>query len=132
MSYSDYTILVAEDEPGLRKVYEKSLTAEGYKVIMAESGARALAELHESPVDLLITDVKMATMSALELLPILKKDYPILPVIVVSGRYDGMQEEFHKKGFDNVETFFQKPLKMELLKQKIRQILKIEEGAGKA
>lgn len=131
MKCSDYTILVAEDEPGLRKVYEKSLSAEGYKLILAESGARALAELHETPVDLLITDVKMETMSALELLPIIKKDFPILPVIVVSGRYEGFEEDFHKKGFDNVETFFHKPLKMDVLKQKIRQILKIEDGVGK-
>ncbi len=132
MKCSDYTILVAEDNPGLRRVYEKSLSAEGYKLILAESGARALAELHEAPVDLFITDVQMETMNALELLPILKHDFPILPVIVVSGRYDGMEEDFHKKGFDNVETFFQKPFRMDLLKQKIRQVLKIDAGAGKS
>lgn len=132
MKCSDFTILVAEDEPGLRRIYEKSLSAEGYKVILAESGARALAELHETPVDLLITDIKMETMSALELLPILKRDYPKLRVIVVSGRYDGMEGDFGKKGFDNVETFFQKPLNMNILKEKIRQILKIEDGVKKA
>jgi len=132
MKCSDFTILVAEDEPGLRRIYEKSLAAEGYQVILAESGARALAELHETPVDLLITDIKMETMSALELLPILKRDHPRLRVIVVSGRYDGMEVEFQKKGFDNVETFFQKPLNMNVLKEKIRQILKIEEGVKKA
>jgi two-component system response regulator GlrR len=131
MKCSDFTILVAEDEPGLRKIYEKSLSAEGYHLILAESGARALAELNESKVDLLITDMKMETMSALEMLPILKQDHPRLPVIVVSGRYAGFEADFRKKGFDNVDTFFQKPLNMDVLKKRIRKILKIEDGVGK-
>ncbi|HEY5040235.1 MAG TPA: response regulator [bacterium] len=131
MKCSDFTILVAEDEPSLRKIYEKSLSAEGYRLIMAESGARVLAELHEEKVDLLITDIKMETMSALEMLPIINHDHPKLPVIVVSGRYEGFEKDFQKKGFDNVATFFQKPLSMDVLKQKIRQVLKIENGVKK-
>jgi DNA-binding NtrC family response regulator len=128
MKCSDFTILVAEDEPGLLKIYGKSLAAEGYRLILAESGARALAELHESKVDLLITDMKMETMGALELLPILQREHPKLRVIVVSGRYEKLTEDFLKKGFDNVETFFQKPLGMDVLKSKIRQVLGIEKG----
>lgn len=131
MKCSDCTILVAEDEPGLRRIYEKALSAEGYKLILAEDGARALAELHEAKVDLLITDLKMDTMSALEMLPILKQDFPRLPVIVVSGRYGNLEEDFKKKGFDNVETFFQKPIDMLLLKDRIRKVLGIEEAVGK-
>ncbi len=127
MKCSDFTILVTEDNPGLRKIYEKSLSLDGYKLILAESGSMALAELREAKVDLLITDLKMATMSALEMLPIIKKDYPKLPVIVVSGHYEGLQEDFQKKGFSNVASFLQKPLNMDLLKQKIRQVLRIEE-----
>ena len=132
MKCSDFTILVVEDEPGLRKIYEKSLTSEGYKLILAESGARALAELGEAPAHLLITDMKMDTMSALEMLPILKRDYPRLPVIVVSGRYEGLMEDFRAKGFDNVKSFFQKPLSMDILKKKIREVLKIDEVKKKA
>jgi two-component system response regulator GlrR len=125
MTCSDFTVMVVEDDPGMQKIYDKSLSAEGYKVILAESGARALAELAENKVDLLITDLKMKTMSALEMLPVLKQDYPKIPVIVVSGRYEGLMEDLHKKGFTNVEMFYQKPLNMIVLKQKIRQILKI-------
>jgi two-component system response regulator GlrR len=131
MTYSDFTILVVEDDPGMQKIYEKSLLGEGYKVVLAESGARALAELEEARVDLLITDLKMKTMSALEMLPVLKKDHPQIPVIVVSGRYEGLMADFHKKGFTNVEMFYQKPLNMIVLKQKIREILKIEKSDPK-
>jgi DNA-binding NtrC family response regulator len=75
--------------------------------------------------------MKMKNMSALELLPILKHDHPDMPVIVVSGRYDGLMEDFKKKGFDNVEMFYQKPLNMDVLKQKIREILKIGKSPEK-
>jgi|ERR1035438_4000409 two-component system response regulator GlrR len=131
MKCSDFTILVAEDDVSMQKIYDKALSAEGYKVILAESGARALAELAETPAHLLITDLKMKNMSALELLPILKRDHPQMPVIVVSGRYEGLMEDFHKKGFNNVEIFYQKPLDMAVLKQKIREMLKIEADSGK-
>jgi len=127
MTYSDFTIMIVEDDLGMQKIYQKSLSSAGYKVVMAESGARALAELAETKADLLITDLKMKTMSALELLPILKKDYPRMPVIVVSGRYGGLLEDFNKKGFDNVKLFFQKPLSMDILKEKVRGLLKIND-----
>jgi two-component system response regulator GlrR len=123
---------VVEDDPGMQKIYEKSLSAEGYKLLLAESGARALAELAETPADLLITDMKMKTMSALEMLPVLMQDHPKLPVIVVSGRYEGLLEDFKKKGFSNVVMFYLKPLNMTVLKQKIREILRIETKGEKA
>jgi two-component system response regulator HydG len=126
MECSDFTILVAEDEPGLRRIYEKSLGQEGYKLVLAESGAQALAELEEAPVDLLITDLKMETMSALEMLPILRQSHPRLPVIVVSGRYQGLAEDFGQKGLENVRAFLQKPVGMDILKAKLREILKID------
>jgi DNA-binding NtrC family response regulator len=75
--------------------------------------------------------MKMKNMSALELLPIIQQDHPNMPVIVVSGRYDGLMDDFKKKGFDNVEMFYQKPLNMDVLKQKIREILKIEKSPEK-
>ncbi len=131
MNCSDLTILVVEDDHGMQKIYEKVLSAEGYKVIQAESGAQALVELAETPADLMITDLKMKNMSALEILPILKKDHPQMPVIVVSGRYEGLTEDFKKKGFDNVEMFYQKPLNLLVLKRKIRQMLKIDNTVEK-
>jgi DNA-binding NtrC family response regulator len=129
---SDFTILVAEDDPSLRRIYEKSLRAEGYQLILAESGAQAMAELDEAKaegkkVDLLVTDLKMEKMSALEMLPLLKESHPRLPVIVVSGRYQGLMEDFGQKGLANVRAFLQKPVGMDVLKQKIREILKVED-----
>ncbi len=125
MKRNDFRILIAEDEPQVRRLYEKAFKAEGYEVVMAESGCQLLAELNEGPFDLLITDMKLMEMSALEALPDVRKRYPKLPIVVVSGYYVNLVEDFKKKGLD-VEMFFNKPLSLSVLMQAVRNILGIE------
>jgi CheY-like chemotaxis protein len=124
MKCPDFTLLFAEDNPSIRKIYEKNFVREGYQVLLAEHGARAMAELYEQKVDLLVTDLMMPGMNTLELFPILKKDFPRLPVIVVSGHYVSEKEDFLLKGYD-VKAFFNKPVGVRELGEKIREILKI-------
>ena len=69
----------------------------------------------------------MADMEGFEMFPLLMKNHPQLPVIVVSGTYGEKVEDFHKKGFMNVKAFFMKPLSMNILKPKIREVLKVED-----
>ncbi|HTA77166.1 MAG TPA: response regulator [bacterium] len=126
MKCSDFTIMFAEDEPGIRKIYERNFVKEGYKVVLVEHGARAMAELREQKIDLLVTDLAMPGMNTLELFPILKKEYPRLPVIVVTGHYLNLQEDFVAKGFD-IKAVFNKPVGISELKEKVRRILKISE-----
>jgi two-component system cell cycle response regulator CpdR len=125
MKRNDFKILIAEDEPGVRKLYEKAFKSEGFEVVMAETGSQLLAELEENPFDLLITDMQMPSMSALEVLPIIRWKYPNLPVVVVSGHYVNMEEEFHRKGF-KVDMFFTKPLSLNVLKNAVRKILRVD------
>jgi DNA-binding NtrC family response regulator len=125
MKCSDFTVLFADDNEDIKKVYEKSFVKEGYKVVLAEHGARVLAELGEQKIDLLVTDLEMAGMNTFELFPILKKDHPQLPVIVVTGHYVNLEADFKAKGFE-VNSVFIKPFAVGILKEKIREILKIE------
>ncbi len=127
MKQSDFTILVAEDDLSLLNVYEKSLSAEGYRLILVKSCERALAELYEEEASLFIADLKLLEMTGFEMLPLLMKNHPKLPVIVVTGTYDGEMKDLHEKGFKDVKAFFRKPVKMEVLKKKIREVLKIED-----
>jgi DNA-binding NtrC family response regulator len=122
---SDFTILFAEDDLGIQKTYQSNFVKEGYHILMAEHGAGVMAELNEQKVDLLVTDMEMPGMNRLEFFPILKKDYPRLPVIVVSGHYADKQNDFINKGFD-IKAFFQKPVTGSELKEKVREILKID------
>ncbi len=125
MKSSNCTILFAEDNQGIQKIYEKNFMKEGYQVILAEHGARAMAELHEQKVDLLVTDMFMPGMDTLELFSILKKEFPNLPIIVVSGHYADLKEDFQNKGF-NVKAFFNKPVSVGDLKAKVKEVLKID------
>ncbi len=122
MNRNDFRILIAEDDPSIRKLYEKAFRQEGYEVVMVAAGGEILAELEDSPFDLLITDLKLEHTSALEILPDIRKGHPRLPVIVVSGYYTNLVEDFHLKGF-NVNLFFNKPLGLSDLKLAVRRIL---------
>ncbi len=125
MKKTDFRILIAEDDMGAQKLYQKTFAQEGYEIVMAEAGGQVLAELEEGHFDLLITDLKLQAMSALEVLPDIRKRFPNLPVIVVSGYYVNMMEEFNQKGF-NVNLFMNKPLSLNDLKKAVRRILGIE------
>ena len=125
MKCSDFTIMFADDNELIQKVYEKNFTKEGYKVVLVEHGARVLAELAEQKIDLLVTDMEMPGMNTLELFSILKNDYPRLPVIVVTGHYVNLMEEFKSKGFE-LKAVLNKPVSVGVLKEKVREILKIE------
>jgi len=122
MELSEFTILIADDDLSLLKIYEKSLSVEGYRLILVVNDKRALAELGKTPKDLLILDHGVLTI-----LPLIELDYPKLPVIVVSGNYEGLMKDYEKKGFANVKVFYVKPESMDVIKQKIREILKIED-----
>ncbi len=125
MKPSDFTIMFAEDNEQIQKVYQKNFQQEGYKVVLVEHGARAMAELKEQKIDLLVTDLEMPGMNTLELFPILHKDYPKLPIIVVTGHYVNLLEEFQSKGFA-IKAMLQKPISVGVLKEKVREVLKIE------
>jgi PAS domain S-box-containing protein len=81
------TILVVEDEDGLRLLTERILTRRGYTVIAASNGPEAieLADQHPGRIDLLLTDVIMPHMNGHDLAVHLLATRPALPVIYMSG-----------------------------------------------
>jgi len=82
------TILIVDDEPGIRRSLGESLVEEGFAVLKAESGERALDLLeHSEPddVNLMILDVWLPAIDGLEVLGRCKTMRPNLPVIMISG-----------------------------------------------
>ena len=79
------TILLAEDEPAVRRLTKRLLVAAGYSVIDAESGTAALAAAEGRSIDLLLTDLVMPGMSGRELSRRLLQRRPGLPVVYMSG-----------------------------------------------
>lgn len=120
------SILVAEDEPGFRLLYEAEFQDEGWRVVTAENGLQVLGYLEDESFDLLVTDIKMPDMHALEMLPRVREEHPALPVIVVTA-YGGVEDDFTLKSC-KIAAYFRKPVDFSALKAKIREILSEKQG----
>ena len=79
------TILVVDDEPSIRRTLREILEYEGYSVGESQDGEQVLQAVHENHFDLVLLDVKMPKRDGMEVLHILAKDYPQLPVVMISG-----------------------------------------------
>ncbi|HXA68789.1 MAG TPA: response regulator [Bryobacteraceae bacterium] len=111
------TILLVEDEDGVRRVVETMLTRHGYNVLSSGScgDAMALAERYAGPIHLLITDVVMPGMSGRTMAESLIAQRPETKVLYVSG-YGGPIEP------ETTTGFLQKPFTTEELARKIREL----------
>jgi len=117
------TLLLVEDEVGLRTVVDESLRQEGYRVLLAANGMDALevAAQHEGPIQLLITDVIMPFVSGPELAQSLRTLRPETRVLYISG-YTADKFADHPR-VDPDLALLQKPFKLVDLAQKVRDLL---------
>jgi two-component system cell cycle sensor histidine kinase/response regulator CckA len=117
------TILLVEDEDPVRAVNARALSARGYTVLEAESGVEALQIIQErgTPVDLVVSDVVMPEMDGPTLLGELRKLYPDLKVIFVSG----YAEDAFKKNLPDGEefNFLPKPFSLRQLVETVKQVI---------
>ena len=84
-----YRILVVDDDPLIRETSALILMKRGYEVRTSEDGFAALLELRSSLPDLIICDLRMPNMSGFELLSVVRRRFPHLPVIAISGEFIG-------------------------------------------
>jgi PAS domain S-box-containing protein len=117
------TILLVEDEEGVRKVAREFLEEAGYTVLEARHGDDALqiAALHTGALHLLITDVVMPRMSGRELAERLMKMKPNLRVLYISGYTD--DAIVHHGVLESGVAFLQKPFNRDALFRKVRDVL---------
>ena len=78
-------VLLVDDEPLIRKLISGYLVAAGYVVRTAVDGLDAIGKLRAGLPDLIISDLNMPRMSGLELLEVVRKRFPQIPVIVISA-----------------------------------------------
>ena len=79
------SILVVDDEKAIREGCQRVLTGKGYEVLTAENGRIGLDILSNSPIDIVLLDLKMPVMGGEELLEMVRKTYPDIPVIIITG-----------------------------------------------
>src|SRR5256712_5153525 len=115
------TLLIADDDPGLRQSLERTLTREGYRVILASDGNAALERLQAGGVDLVLTDLKMPGLSGIELRRAVKAIASEVDVILLTAF--GTVEEAVKAMKEGAYDFLTKPFQRAQLLRLIRQAL---------
>jgi CheY-like chemotaxis protein len=76
-------LLFVDDEPSIRDVMEALL----YEVSLAENGLAALSQLRTLTPDIIVSDLNMPQMSGFEFLSVVRRRFPEIPVIAISGAY---------------------------------------------
>ena len=117
------TVLVVDDEEGLRTLVCRTLRAEGYGTLEAAHGAEALELMEKSapPVDLVVTDVVMPGMDGRELGRRLTQRWPSVPILYISA-YD-VNDIFRRGSPRTSAPFLQKPFPAENLLTHVQQLL---------
>ena len=117
------TILLVEDEAGVRAVAREVLEMNGYHVLEAEDGARGLelALAHPGPIHMLLSDIVMPGMSGRDLAERVCVERPGVRVLFISGFTDDLMVRHGVR--DAKVAFLQKPFTLEILAQRVREVL---------
>ena len=98
-------LLIVDDEPAIRTAISQVLTEIGYKVRAAEDGFAALREIGNEIPELLLSDLNMPGMSGFELLSVVRRCFPEIRTIAMSGAFSGDEvpsgvasDAFYQKG----------------------------------
>ncbi|HVY32035.1 MAG TPA: protein kinase [Polyangiaceae bacterium] len=81
-------VLLVDDQPELRRLFQRTLTKAGHHVSVAENGRKAVELVANNTFDVVISDVRMPDMGGVELLQALHAEDPDMPVLLVSGSPD--------------------------------------------
>jgi excisionase family DNA binding protein len=115
------TVLVVDDDPGLREFIRANLEAEGYSVREAGSASEGLAALDEGAPDLILLDVMMPRMDGWEMLRRVQERHGVAAIQVIM--YSGKLEEAGKVEEHGAQAFIGKPFDPAKLLDATRQLL---------
>jgi CheY-like chemotaxis protein/predicted regulator of Ras-like GTPase activity (Roadblock/LC7/MglB family) len=125
------TVLLVDDEKNFLSKLEAGLSeyANDFSILTAENGKDAIEVLHASPVDLVVTDLKMPVMDGFGLLAYIASNFPTIPVIIMTAF--GTPEVERELKANGILTLIEKPIDLDELAAAIMQGLETtaEEGA---
>jgi len=121
-------VMIIDDDQYVRSVVRQMLEAAGYVVTEASSGREGIEKHEENPADLIITDIIMPDEGGLETIMKLKRDYPKIKIIAISGGGRIVQVDFLDiaKNLGVVRTM-QKPLERAELLEAVAEALALPE-----
>ncbi len=113
------TVLVADDELSIRKLFQRELTREGYNVLFASNAQEAIRMARENNPDLLILDIRMPGMDGIEAMGRILEEQNDLPV-VINTAYSSYKDSFLSWSADAYVT---KSSDLTELKETVRNLL---------
>jgi len=129
---SEGLVLVVDDEPDVRKVVRMTLEKVGYDVVEAEDGEKAIEEIKKGEnsllLNLIITDIRMPNMNGIEVLNYYRKEWPSIPLIVLTGFPDlDMATSMLQHG---ISDYLVKPVEAEKLRASVAKAFEQREVCG--
>jgi len=89
------TILIIEDDEQLREFLRLALEDEGHTVTLTQNGAEGVTRYRQSPTDLILTDIFMPEKEGLEAIMELRREFPTIKIIAMSGGSDRTSSNFY-------------------------------------
>ncbi|MDY0394258.1 response regulator [Virgibacillus halophilus] len=116
------SILIVDDEYGIRLLLEEVFKNAGYQVDSADTGPKALEKLLQTNVDLLLIDYKLPIQNGMEVIKEMAHSCPTIPVILMTGMVETVSTE--EKSIKNIKHVLAKPFDIEDVLKKVEEILK--------
>ncbi len=120
-------VLIVDDEAALREIIEQEFVRRGWTTVLAGGGFEAFESLQAAPVDLVVSDVRMAKGTGLQLLDSIQNSAEPKPVIVLISGYSEVDE--YKAMRRGASAFFLKPFQ---LREFVDSVLEIYEKENQA
>ena len=112
-------VLIADDEPAIRKLYERELKREGYEVLFATNGQEAVQMARDGHPDVIVLDIRMPGMDGIEAMSRILEENNQLPIIINTA-YTSYKENFLSWSAD---AYITKSADLAELKGAIRDII---------
>jgi DNA-binding NtrC family response regulator len=117
-------LLIVDDDHSMRTILQEALSNSGYEVTLAKDGKSALNILRNERCDLVVTDLVMPQMSGIELMEIVKKEYPDVGFLIITayGTVETAVEALHNGAYD----FITKPFSISQIESRISRFFEYE------
>lgn len=116
-------ILLCDDDFIIIKLIENKLKSDGYDVLIATDGNKAIETIKSQEIDLIITDMHMPFVTGMEIVDFVRNDQnKSTPIIIVTkDASDDTKEDAYSVGVDD---YLNKPVNMNILSVKVSRLLK--------
>ena len=121
-------ILVVDDDTAIRELLSDLLIESGFQVREAGNGREAVDEIGPGPIDLVITDLVMPEQEGLETIRELRKIFPRLKIIAISGYQGGAY--LRHAAFLGATATIPKPFSVYTVLETVTRVLEGEDGPG--